>query len=167
MYIYIYIYVCIYTQHARSSSNSIYVYVDHSLSLSLSLSLFLSLSLSLLPAPIPWIHQPSLSSSPLIQEIYYYCGQAKKVDQTNTTADCVELNATTSVDSQTLAQLTSEQGPLHAGVLPTADCASAEGEKSLWEAMQKNPVVKIKKQKPEKREEAEEVNPKTPKEIYP
>ena len=114
----------------------------------------------------PFNHQPSLPSRLRIQEIYYYCGQAKTVDHTNITGESVELSATTNVNSETLAQLTSEQGPLHCGVLPGTDCTSAEGEKALWSAIGNNPVSKIKKEKPEK-EAAEEVTPKTPKENCP
>ena len=101
-----------------------------------------------------------------LQEIYYYCGKPKKVDHTNITGDSIALTANTKVDDQSLAKLTSEQGPLHSGVLPGVDCTSAEGEKAVWQAIGNNPVSKMKKEKPE-REPAEQVTPKTPKESCP
>lgn len=85
------------------------------------------------------------------------------MDHTNITGDSIALTANTKVDSQSLAMLTSEQGPLHCGVLPGVDCTSAEGEKAVWQAIGQNPVSKIKKEKQE-REPAEQVTPKTPKE---
>ena len=100
-----------------------------------------------------------------LEEIYYYCGKPKKVDTTNLTAESIALHANTQLDQAGLAQITSEQGPLHAGVLPEAAAAVEEGEKALWSAMGGNQVSKVKQPKPKKeKEEAEELTPKTPKE---
>lgn len=100
--------------------------------------------------------------TPLIpfQEIYYYCGKAKKVDQEHITSDKMSLEGSFKPDSDTLAALTAETGPLAAGALPNADCTSAAGEKALWGAMASNPVAKIKAPKGTD-DQAEEVEPKT------
>lgn len=66
-------------------------------------------------------------------------------------------------DEKTLNDLTQEGGPLHAGAIPQAELAIADGEKALWEAMGAEGVQKTKAPKP-KAEPAEELVPKTVKE---
>lgn len=73
------------------------------------------------------------------------------------------LEGTTAPDEQTLNDLTQEGGPLHAGALPQADLAVADGEKALWEAMSAQGMQKTKAPKL-KPEPAEELVPKTVKE---
>ena len=73
------------------------------------------------------------------------------------------LNGSAAPDEQTLNDLTQEGGPLHAGAMPQADLAVADGEKALWESMSAQPMQKTKAPKP-KPEPAEELVPKTVKE---
>eukprot|EP00435_Cladocopium_sp_Y103_P063154 s2526_g24.t1 len=97
------------------------------------------------------------------QEIFYYAGKAKEVAHEDTTADSMALQGEAAPDEQTLNDLTQEGGPLHAGAMPAADVAVAEGEKALWEAMGAQAMQKTKTPKP-KPEAAEELVPKTVKE---
>lgn len=69
----------------------------------------------------------------LWQEIYYYCGSAKKVDTTQLTKDGMSLEGTVAPDQQTLSDLTQEGGALHHANLPGADLANEDGEKALWD----------------------------------
>ena len=73
------------------------------------------------------------------------------------------LEGTKAPDEKTLNDLTQEGGPLHAGAIPQAELAVADGEKALWEAMGTEPVHKTKTPKP-KTEPAEQLAPKTVKE---
>ncbi|CAK8992183.1 unnamed protein product, partial [Durusdinium trenchii] len=67
------------------------------------------------------------------EEIYYYCGRAKRIEHEDITAEQMKLVGKTNPDHATLTALTDENGPLHQGALPGVDAADADGEKSLWE----------------------------------
>ena len=66
-------------------------------------------------------------------------------------------------DSELLAGLTSETGPLAAGALPALEMGTTEGVKNMRESLAGGNVAKAKAKKV-KAAEPEEVNPATPKE---
>ncbi|CAK9010384.1 Uncharacterized protein SCF082_LOCUS10653, partial [Durusdinium trenchii] len=99
------------------------------------------------------------------EEIYYYCGRAKRIEHEDITAEQMKLVGKTNPDHATLTALTDENGPLHQGALPGVDAADADGEKSLWETVAKANVTSAKPPKRKKEEEAKEVKPKTFKEL--
>ena len=99
----------------------------------------------------------------MLQEIYYYCGKAKKVEHADVTREGMSLSGTTKPDEATLQALTGENGPLQSGILPGVDTSVADGEQALWGAMHKEAVRKTKPRK-EKTDPAEQLAPKTTKE---
>lgn len=69
------------------------------------------------------------------QEIYYYAGKVRSVTHENVTSESMALRATTNPDQQSLCEITGDQGPLAAGVLPHVECGQADGDKNTWEAV--------------------------------
>ena len=67
-------------------------------------------------------------------------------------------------DSELLAGLTSETGPLAAGALPALDMGTTEGVKNMCESLAGGNVAKAKAKKVKAAEPSEEVTPATPKE---
>ena len=67
-------------------------------------------------------------------------------------------------DSELLAGLTSETGPLAAGALPALDMGTTDGVKNMCESLAGGNVVKAKKKTTKTTEQSEEVTPATPKE---
>lgn len=97
------------------------------------------------------------------EEIWYFPTAASKFTKTDTTADRMSLKGKCNPDSDLLASLTSETGPLAAGAMPALDMGNVEGQKSMCESLAGGAVAKAKPRKA-KEQPAEEVVPASVKE---
>ena len=100
------------------------------------------------------------------EEIYWYAGMGRKMTSDDITAETVQLTAIEKApDAELVAAITSENGLLAAGSLPTSGGATAESDKNAWDSILKATTVKVKKNPAKKpKEEPEEMEPKSWKE---
>jgi len=85
------------------------------------------------------------------------------VRQDNSTSESLSLKGKTDCNPELLEALTSDEGPLKAGMLPAVKAATAEGQKKLLESLDEKTEVK-KRTTPKRKEEekdGENVKPKT------
>ena len=98
------------------------------------------------------------------EEIWYFPTAASKYTKTDTIADRMSLKGKCNPDSDLLASLTADTGPLAAGAMPALDMGNIEGQKSMCESLAGGSVTKAKPKKAKNEQPAEEVVPATVKE---
>lgn len=82
------------------------------------------------------------NAKPNRQEYWIYMPQGRLVRQDNSTSESLGLKGKTECNPDLLQALTSDEGPLKAGMLPGVKAASAEGQKKLLEALDEKTEVK-------------------------
>ena len=117
-----------------------------------------------------WIHPLKYWGSPTAgEEIYWYAGLGRKITSDAVTGETIAISGhEKNPNSELVAAITGETGPLHAGALPACGGSTEEADKNAWDSIMKTTTVKGKTPKnPKKAEgdEPEEVVPKTWKEI--
>lgn len=108
---------------------------------------------------------PSCFQTTCWEEIWYYPSMATEFSRTDMTGETMTLNLTMNdMEREHIDALTSQDGPLAAGALPSLNLAVKEGEKSLAESLCAGSVAKVKTTKRPK-ESATEVKATKGKEI--
>ena len=94
--------------------------------------------------------------------------QGRMVRQDDSTAEQLRLTANKAASPQLVNALTSDEGPLPNGALPSIKVASEQGTKNLFSALDDDNNAMTKPQKMKKpKSEAVEITPKTWKEFGP
>ena len=71
------------------------------------------------------------------KEAWFYMPAPKKVTQKESTSETTKLSAQASVDSELLSALTSEEGFMRPGAMPSITAASAAGTKAILDSLGK------------------------------